>query len=337
MGGTSYSDSDYRARASLRATKGTPDFAYDSDIRTGKAAAVAHDILDPKKITCDPTGFLGRVSRDSPAHPEAVPIVFLLDVTGSNIAVARVVQKELPTLMGLLIREGFCPHPSILIGGIGDALTDRVPLQFGQFEAGSTELDAAIQSLYLEEGGGGQAPPSESYDLAIYAGAKLTTHDHFEKRGERGFFFMVGDENCRSRVRRDQVKAVLGLDIEADIPTADLVARLKEKYHVFFVMVNTSNHYADESIREGWRALLGPEHLLLLDDPRAICSLVGAQVGACTGGLEVTDAEDKLVASGVSRKHARSASKALSPVGGASGPVAKLPAGSGAGSGLKKF
>jgi hypothetical protein len=336
MGGTSYSHDDYADRARLRAAAHIPDFAHDAAIRSRKVAPTAHEILDPKTFKAEPgTGFLGRVARDSAAHPEAVPIVVALDVTGSNHAVAVTVHRRLPELMNLLIREGYCPHPAIAVWGIGDVLCDRVPLQVSEFESGSTELDAAIQALYLEGGGGGQDPPTESYDLAIYCGARLTAHDHHDKRQQKGFFFMIGDEHCRPKVVADHVKQVFGRGPEADIPTKTLLAELQERYHVFFVLARTSNHFDNPSVRDHWRKMLG-ESLLILDDPEAICALIGAQVGACAGLLDAEDAEASLTRAGIAAGLAQSASRALVPVGAASGPPVKL-TDSGAPSGLARL
>ncbi len=106
-----------------------------------------------------------REARDSDAHPISNPVAVMFDVTGSMQTVPRILQKNLPTLMGLCLRKGYLDDPAILIGAIGDATCDLVPLQVGQFESGN-EIENDLNNLYLEGGGGGQQ--MESYELALY-------------------------------------------------------------------------------------------------------------------------------------------------------------------------
>ena len=147
----------------------------------------------------DPRDVRVRESRDSDAHPESHAVAVLFDVTGSMQGVPRILQANLPKLMGLLIRKGYLDHPQILIGAIGDATCDAAPLQVGQFESG-IEIEEDLGKLYLEGGGGGHI--TESYELAMYFMARHTAIDCFEKRGRRGYLFVIGDEIPYPQVKR---------------------------------------------------------------------------------------------------------------------------------------
>lgn len=105
-----------------------------------------------------------RESRDSVEHPESLAIAVIFDVTGSMGSVPRVLQTKLGALMRLLIQKGYVAHPQVLFGIVGDAYTDSVPLQIGQFESG-LEMDDELGKFYLEGGGGGQV--HETYELGI--------------------------------------------------------------------------------------------------------------------------------------------------------------------------
>src|SRR5450759_243376 len=100
MGGTHWSDDHYRERALLRARTGRSAFGYDHDVRAGQAAMKAHAEMDP-------LGVKVRESRDSDAHPTSHAVGVLCDVTGSMRQVPRIIQENLPKLMGLLIRRGY--------------------------------------------------------------------------------------------------------------------------------------------------------------------------------------------------------------------------------------
>jgi hypothetical protein len=82
-----------------------------------------------------------------------------------------------------------------MFGAIGDATCDRAPLQVGQFES-DNRMDDDLSRILLEGGGGGQK--TESYELAMYFMARHTAADCYEKRGKRGYLFIIGDELASS-------------------------------------------------------------------------------------------------------------------------------------------
>src|SRR3954452_5263015 len=253
MGGTAWSDNHYRERAALRACTGDTAFAYDRDIREGRVSGKVHEKMDPRGVTV-------RESRDSEAHPTSHAVGILMDVTGSMRQVPRILQANLPRLMGLLIRKGYLEHPQILIGGIGDATCDRAPLQVGQFESG-IEIEDDLGKLFLEGGGGGHI--TESYELAMYFLAHHTSMDCYEKRGQRGYAFIIGDELPYPAVKRREVRQVIGDRLQADVPLADVLVDLQRRYDVYYVLPKMTSHWDNEEVRGGWGELLGQNVLRL--------------------------------------------------------------------------
>lgn len=336
MGGTAWSDSDYSDRMSYRAKSAASTgrsvdsvvFDYHSKVSSG-AAKGPHASLDPK-------GVVFRESRDSDVHPNAVPVAVLLDVTGSMSSVPRVVQQNLPKLMGLLMRRNYLEHPAIMIGAVGDATCDRVPFQIGQFESG-IEIEDNLTNLYLESGGGGQQ--TESYELAMYFMAKHTVHDHFEKRGEKGYCFIIGDEMPYQQVSPSQVEAVLGQKIQAPVPIAEVVEALKEKYNLFYIMPKQTSNFGNKAICAEWKKWVG-QNLILLDDPAGICECIAAQIGVFEGVIDSPDrAVDDLISENTSKKIAKSVSRAIVVAGAGDkkkGSIQKVPD-SGKSSGLATF
>src|SRR6516165_5814987 len=208
MGTTRWSDDHYRDRARLRALTGKDAFEHDHAIRIGAAKRAVHQKMNPRGVKV-------RESRDSDAHPESHAVGVLFDVTGSMQTVPRILQENLPRLMGLLIRKGYLEHPQILIGAIGDATCDAAPLQVGQFESG-IEIEGDLGKLFLEGGGGGHI--TESYELALYFMARHTALDCFAKRGQRGYLFVIGDEAPYPKVKRHEMARHIGDHLQADIP-----------------------------------------------------------------------------------------------------------------------
>jgi hypothetical protein len=326
MGGRSWSDDEYKDRARTRAATGAKTFAYSDDVATGKVKDAIHPSLNPKGVGM-------RESRDSDVHPRAVPIIFLGDVTGSMATVPRRLQQELPKLMGLLISKGFCAHPAILVGAIGDATCDRAPLQVGQFES-DIAVETDLTNLYLEGQGGGQ--DTESYELALYFVARHTAHDHWDKRGERGYLFITGDERPYPFVNPTQVHDVIGDALGEAITVEQIMEAVQERYHVFFILPKGTNNFHSTPMRKRWQGLVG-EHFLVLDDPAGICELIAAQIGIFEGAIDKDDVAGALKAVGTSAAVAESVSRAIVPAAhGPSAPAQALPS-SGAPSGLAKF
>ncbi|MFD0686747.1 hypothetical protein [Actinomadura fibrosa] len=278
MGSGHWSTDVYSARASYRAATGASAFAYSD----GGATAV-HPDLDPKGVAV-------RESRDSDDHPESLAIGVLFDVTGSMGTVPRTLQTKLPDLLGLLLRKGYVADPHILFGAVGDATCDRAPLQVGQFEA-DNRMDDDLGKILLEGGGGGQM--TESYELAMYFMARHTAIDCFEKRGRRGYLFLIGDELAYPQVKRREVANVLGEEIPEDIPVADIVRELQRMYEVYFIIPEGACHSGSRKLKDFWQGLLG-QHVLYLDDLDAVCETIALTVGLSEEAIDLDEGLEHL-------------------------------------------
>jgi hypothetical protein len=303
MGTTRWSDDHYRDRARLRARTGRDAFEYDHAIRNGAADRAVHPKMNPRGVRV-------RESRDSAAHPESHAVAVLFDVTGSMQGVPRILQAHLPKLMGLLIRKGYLDHPQILIGAIGDATCDDAPLQVGQFESG-IEIEEDLGKLYLEGGGGGHI--TESYELALYFMARHTAIDCHEKRGRRGYLFVIGDEIPYAKVKRAEVAALVGDGLQAAIPVEDVVAELRRTYDVYHVLPKMTCNWDDPVVRRRWVKLLG-QNALRLEAPAAICELIASTIGVAEGKVGLDDLTDGLRQAGSSAAAARAVRNALAEV-----------------------
>lgn len=266
----------------------------------------------------NPYGVKVRESRDSSMHPESLGVAFVLDVTGSMGDIPPdVAQKELPEFMQMMGDLGVA-HPQIMFAAVGDAApngnyncADRSPLQVGQFESEAQLMDKWITAVHLERGGGGGG--NESYELGAYFFARHTAMDCWEKRGKKGYFFMTGDEKPYEHVAPRQVLELIGDRIGEPIPTADIFAELREKYHVFFLMPRNIN---SPRAARTWRGYLG-DHAIELTAPETandVC-LTAAVIISVNEGIYPTliAAADALISQGVDRKRVSHVVKALTP------------------------
>lgn len=270
MGGGRWSNDAYVTSAATRRATGVADFGQQG----------LHADLDPQVVAGSASPFAGRImreSRDSTDHPNSVPIAVFFDVTGSMSSYPRALQAKLPDLLAHLLDR--IPDPQILVGAIGDANGDRVPLQVAQFES-DNRIDEQLRNIYLEGGGGG-GPTSEggheSYELAFYFLGRHTDHDALNLRGRKGYAFIIGDERAYDKVKNPQVQTYVGAGTQDDLTIQDVVAETQEKYEVYFVAVSNSYRPRNE---EYWKGLVGDDHYLTLDDPADIVSLIGDTVVA---------------------------------------------------------
>ncbi|MCB0064277.1 MAG: hypothetical protein KDE19_19270 [Caldilineaceae bacterium] len=272
MGYSRWSDQAYQQRQHQRHQTRQSAFTYDQQVRNSGNQRV-HPQMDPYCVT--------RESRDSAQHPDSVAIAVIFDVTGSMGNVPRILQTKLGKLMRLLIERGYLAHPQVLFGAVGDAHTDNVPLQIGQFESG-LEMDDELGKIYLEGGGGGQV--HESYELELYLCARHTAIDCYERRGKKGYLFTIGDEKPYPAVLREQVRTLIGDGRESDIPIAQVIAEVQQRYEYFHIIPTHTAHGRSADVQARWRDLLG-ERVLLLDDEAAVCETIGLAIGLCEGTI----------------------------------------------------
>ncbi|AKU94782.1 hypothetical protein AKJ09_01446 [Labilithrix luteola] len=304
MGGSRWSDDFYKDREDDRTRTGKSAFDYDVRLKADpRAKKVAHPKMSPHGVT--------RESRDSDAHPESVAIGVVFDVTGSMGNIPVELQKKLPQLMGLLLRKGYVKDPQILFGAVGDYFADRVPLQIGQFESG-IEMDDDLGRLFLEGGGGGSF--EESYQNALYFFARHTTIDCFEKRGKKGYLFLIGDEMPYARSTREEIERLIGDSIPRDIPVDEIIREAREKYHVFFVIPRGASHGTDPKLHKRWSTLLGEQNVIMLDEPDGVCEAIGVAIGLIEGTANVDAIEDDLADFGTKTKTASAVATALAPL-----------------------
>jgi len=224
MGGGTYHSDVEAARSSMSTTReSTSAFDYSREVSRGVKQKQVHPDLDIKGRT--------RECCDSPEHPNSTPIAVVMDVTSSRGDDAKTIYARVPAFLGAIKVSDIVPDPQILWCAVGDANSDRAPLQVGQFES-DRRIDEQLAKIWLEEGGGGTG--EESYELAAYLLAHKTKLDA-TARGKKGFAFFTADEAPYPVVSPALVKSLIGDTLPAELPTADVFAALQRKFHTFVI------------------------------------------------------------------------------------------------------
>lgn len=241
-----------------------------NEIFTQNNLRTIHESMEPKKA-------LIRESRDSETHPNSVPIIIALDVTGSMGKIPHHLIKDgLPTLMSGIIQNGI-PDPQVLFLAVGDVTCDLHPLQVGQFESGDEELDMWLTRTYLEGGGGGN--DGESYQMAWHYASNHTITDAWEKRNQKGFLFTIGDEPIHSSFTKKYLNEIFGQDYQGNTKNEDLLEDAQKMYNVYHIHVaETSSGRRSLGF---WKNLMG-QHCISVEShteiPKVIANIVSSNV-----------------------------------------------------------
>jgi hypothetical protein len=237
MGSGRYSTDVYDSTVGSTLRSGGDTFAHTTRTKSAPQEQwKVHDTLDPKTVAGPGSPFEGQImreSRDSDEHPTSTPIAVIFD-------------------------DG------------GDACAARVPLQLGQFES-DNRMDEQLGSIFLEGNGGGGG--HESYDLALYFMARHTATDSFDKRGEKGYLVMIGDEFPYDQVTAAHVRKHIGDELDENISIEAIIAEVLEKWNVTFIIPDGRH------VDNRWRELLGPENVHVLDDMGEITKVIADRIG----------------------------------------------------------
>lgn len=281
MGGGTYSSS----RRLMNTTTNKGYAAYDSVNRSVQDNFKAKDINE----SMNPMDVKIREARDSEEHPNSVPIILALDVTGSMGSIPQhLVQEGLPHIMESLIKEGIA-DPQLLFCAIGDHECDRRPLQVAQFESNDELLDKWLSDVYLEGGGGGN--DGESYLLAHYFAAYHTVHDAMEKRKQKGFLFTVGDEPNLRAVPAHQLKKIMGDGQYEDYSAGQLIDKAREIYNVYHLNICEAYRGKSEKTQNSWKELLG-DNLINIQDHKDVSKVIVETVIKDVGHSTVSKQSD---------------------------------------------
>ncbi len=274
MGGGGFNVSSSAARSAVRVQTGASAFIHDSEVRAGKANAL-HPMLD---LTKKPR----RESRDYPGKPPATPIAMVLDVTGSMNTIPNLVIDDAHRLMKVILDVGEITDPQICTCAVGDAAKrDQAPIQVGEFEANDELFEAHLANIFKEGGGGGGG--EESYELMLSFFARQVDTDTWEKRKQKGFLFIIGDEAPYEVVRRDLAIRHLGDDPETDIPLKTIAKAVQERWEVFCLRPGGTGNFEESWIQRRWESILPHERVIKVPDWHGLLPLMAGIIPIING------------------------------------------------------
>lgn len=251
-------------------------------------------VLDPNGVT--------RECCDSEEHPNTLPVILALDVTGSMGDASVKVAQKLNQIMTDLYADQDIHDIEFCIMGIGDLAYDDAPVQMSQFES-DIRIAEQLDALYFEGGGGGNS--YESYTAAWYAGVNNCKLDCWD-RGQKGIIITMGDELPNPHLPARIGDVMQGHTLQGSVETKDLMPEVLEKFDIYHISVNDRNssyagHQRRYDLDKAWTELLGEGHYFVagLDNlPTTIVNIIkdrangnsnnGVKVQLTDNGAEVT-------------------------------------------------
>lgn len=233
------------------ATKRCASIAADGSITTSLGT---QDIFKEKRLAdaLNPKNII-RECIDTDEHPNTIPVILALDVTGSMGQAAVEVAKKLNVVMTNLYEK--VQDVEFLIMGIGDLAYDDAPIQTSQFES-DIRIAEQLDKVYFEFGGGGNM--YESYTAAWYFGARHTKLDCW-KRGKKGIIITMGDERINPYLPHVELTGAVGDTLQGNIDTKDLYTEASEKFDIYHLDVH-HGHRFDDGIKASFTKYLDDKH-----------------------------------------------------------------------------
>lgn len=225
MGSGSFTTSSFRSYSTSRGrtvdAKGTVTSDSLQDFYT---QTKIHKDLKPYKVV--------RECCDSEEHPNTIPVIIGLDVTGSMGRACVKTAQSLNTIITSLYDK--FDDIEFMIMGIGDLAYDSAPIQASQFES-DVRIAEHLDKVYMEHGGGGNG--FESYTAAWYFGLHHTKLDCW-KRDKKGIIITMGDEPLNPYLPKYPLEKITGDNLEADVETKDLYELTKEKFDIYHIAID---------------------------------------------------------------------------------------------------
>lgn len=225
MGSGSFTTSSFTSYSTSRGrtvdVKGTVTSTSLQDFYT---QTKIHKDLNPYKVV--------RECCDSEEHPNTIPVILGLDVTGSMGRACVKTAQNLNTIITSLYDK--FDDIEFMIMGIGDLAYDSAPIQASQFES-DVRIAEHLDKVYMEHGGGGNG--FESYTAAWYFGLYHTKLDCW-KRGKKGIIITMGDEPLNPYLPKYSLEKITGDNLEANVETKDLYELTKEKFDIYHIAID---------------------------------------------------------------------------------------------------
>lgn len=230
MGGGSYSSHDF-----VSYSKSVHKFV---DTKTMRVTSGQTWSASSMKETMNPKNKI-RECINTSEHPNTVPVILALDVTGSMGSACHETAAALGAMMDKLYKK--FKDIEIMVMGVGDFECDYSPLQVSQFES-DVRVAKQLDDIWMEHHGGGNN--WESYTAPWFFGLYRTKLDAYDKQGRKGIIITMGDEALNPDLPENRIVEYFGRPEGAEefgsLKTPDLYKAASKKFDIYHISVDDS-------------------------------------------------------------------------------------------------
>lgn len=280
------------SHSSMRSYASSLGRTYDTT--TGRTTGQTFEArsIDP---SLDPRRFKVRECCNSDEHPNTIPVILALDVTGSMGEAC----SETAAALGTIILNLYKHHKDIeiCVMGIGDLAYDNAPIQMSQFES-DIRIAESLDKVYMEKGGGGNS--YESYTAAWYMGLKRTRLDCYDKQQRKGIIITMGDEPLNPYLPAYKLNDAIDATEQADIETRQLYQEASQKFDIFHIAVDSpSDSYRNyaERIANSFGQVLGDR--LKVSGINGLAGAIESCINESVAGVQAPSQESQQQADGI--------------------------------------
>ncbi|MBI4143955.1 hypothetical protein HY486_01780 [Candidatus Woesearchaeota archaeon] len=202
----------------------------------------------------------------------SVPVVILVDVTGSMDEWPATIFSKLPYL-DLEGKEYLGKDMEICFAAVGDAHSDKYPLQVQRFAKG-TDMKKCLEALIIEGNGGGGA--RESYEL----GALYFARNVKMPNATKPILIYICDEGIYDFVDSSQAKTWAKTDISQRMSSKEAFEELKSKYSCYAIRKSYGSSSGDRrseedrEIQEQWEEYFGADRVCDLPEAGRVVDVI---------------------------------------------------------------
>lgn len=283
MGCGSFSSSSYAHYC--KSTGRTYDEKTDRTSGQFYTSRKLNEAMNPKGVI--------RECVNTEEHPNTVPVILALDVTGSMGSACKETAQALAKIVKTLYNR--YDDVEIMVMGVGDFECDSAPLQVGQYES-DVRIASDLDNVYMEMGGGGNA--YESYTAPWYFGLHHTKLDCFDKQGRKGIIITMGDEPMNPYLRKCDIQRVIGDNVQEHVYTDKLYEEASKKFDIYHIAVDniaTSYSRYRNAIKSSFGDLLGQNFVVstINELSDTICNCVSKSIEASKTIGVLNETEEK--------------------------------------------
>lgn len=193
------------------------------------------------------------------------PIALFFDITASMDTIPLTYLDKIKMFNGQLILSGYTVEPGISCAAIGDAISDRTPLQVCDFVSGDALLDW-FRRIWLERRGGPYG--MESYELMFWY---YMYHVTFVGNRIKPIIIAVVDEAPYLTIKRSLVWKFIGKDqMPEEVDTMEFFQDVRKKFDVHIIIREESTQ---DDIIELWKKAFGAQAVSVVADERAFVDI----------------------------------------------------------------